>query len=102
VNTSDWVAILPRKTQDEKSKERFISRFLSNKLIDPLSVMAGLIPGMVTMMSARTQTIILMLDQSKISAGFECLMISLRIGEREPSQLPGGICNLRVFYLPQV
>lgn len=82
VNTSEWIAILPRKTQDDKSKERFISRFLSNKLIDPISVMEGFIPEMVAMMSASNQTIILMLDQSKISDGFECLMVSLRIGER--------------------
>lgn len=81
-NTSEWIAILPRKTQNDKSKERFISRFLSNKLIDPISVMEGFIPEMVMMMSASNQTIVLMLDQSKISDGFECLMISLRIGER--------------------
>jgi hypothetical protein len=81
-NTSEWIAILPRKTQDDKSKERFISRFLSNKLIDPISVMEGFIPEMVAMMSASNQTIILMLDQSKISDGFECLMVSLRVGER--------------------
>lgn len=81
-NTSEWIAILPRKTQDDKSKERFISRFLSNKLIDPISVMRGFIPEMVAMMSTSNQTIILMLDQSKISNGFECLMVSLRIGER--------------------
>ena len=66
-NTSEWIAILPRKTEDDKSKERFISRFLSNKLIDPIAVMKGFIPEMVVMMSSSNQTIILMLDQSKIS-----------------------------------
>lgn len=81
-NTSEWIAILPRKTQDDKSKERFISRFLSNKLIDPVSVMQGFIPEMVAMMNTSNQTIVLMLDQSKISDGFECLMVSLRLGER--------------------
>jgi len=44
--------------------------------------MGGFIPEMVEMMSASHQTIILMLDQSKISDGFECLMVSLRVGER--------------------
>ena len=81
-NTSEWIALLPRKTKDDKSKERFISRFLSNKLIDPISVMEGFIPEMVAMMGSNHQTIILMLDQSKISHGFECLMVSLRIGQR--------------------
>lgn len=82
VNTSEWIAILPRKTRDEKSKERFISRFLSNDLIDPLSVMAGFIPEIVDLMRLSNQTIVLMLDQSKLSDGFECLMVSLRVGER--------------------
>jgi hypothetical protein len=77
-----WIAILPRKTHGDKSKEQFISRFVSNKLIDPISVMRGFIPEMVAMMNASNQTIILMLDQSKISEGFECLMVSLRIDER--------------------
>jgi hypothetical protein len=44
--------------------------------------MRGFILEMLTMMRASYQTIILMLDQSKISDGFECLMISLRIGDR--------------------
>jgi hypothetical protein len=82
VNTGEWMSILPRKTGDEKSKERFISRFLSNGLIDSVSVMRGFIPEIVEMLSGNGQTIILMLDQSKISDGFECLMVSLRVAER--------------------
>jgi hypothetical protein len=35
-NTAEWQAVLPRQTGDEKSKERYISRFLGNPLIDPL------------------------------------------------------------------
>jgi hypothetical protein len=80
-NTAEWMSILPRKT-DEKSKERFISRFLSNSLINPTHVMKGFIPEIVEMLSSNGQTIILMLDQSKISDGFECLMVSLRLAER--------------------
>lgn len=81
VNTAEWAAILPRKIQ-EKSKERYISRFLSNSLINPLSVMNGFIPELTEMMGANGKTIILMLDQSKISDGFECLMVSLRVARR--------------------
>jgi Transposase DDE domain len=80
-NTSEWKAMLPRKS-DDKSKERYISRFLSNKLILPIEVMKGFIPEIIEMLCANDQTIILMLDQSKISDGFECLMVSLRVGER--------------------
>ena len=81
-NTAEWMSILPRKTGDEKSKERFISRFLSNPLIHPISVMTGFIPEIVEMMGENGKTVILMLDQSKISDGFECLMVSLRLAER--------------------
>jgi hypothetical protein len=44
VNSSEWISILPRTTGDSKSKERYISRILSNKLIDPISVMKGYVP----------------------------------------------------------
>ena len=37
---------------------------------------------MFEILSDENQTIILMMDQSKISNGLECLMISARLGER--------------------
>lgn len=81
-NTAEWQAILPRKTGDMKSKERYISRFLSNSLVKPLTVMGGFIPELAEMATSNGKTIILMLDQSKISDNFECLMVSMRVGER--------------------
>lgn len=82
VNSGDWIGVLPRKTGEEQSKERYIHRVLSNPLIKPSGVMKGFIPEIVEMLTQQDQTLILMLDQSKISNGFECLMISLRLGER--------------------
>lgn len=87
VNSGDWIAVLPRKTGEEQSgeeqsKERYIHRVLSNPLIKPPSVMMGFIPDIVQMLTQQGQTLILMLDQSKIRDGFECLMISLRLAER--------------------
>jgi hypothetical protein len=81
-NTAEWQAVLPRRTGDEKSKERYISRFLSNSLIDPIAVMGGFIPELAEMAGSNGKTIILPMDQSKIADGFECLMVSLRVGER--------------------
>jgi hypothetical protein len=81
-NTAEWQAVLPRRTGDEKSKERYISRFLSNSLIDPITVMGGFIPEIAEMAGSNSKTIILPMDQSKIADGFECLMVSLRVGER--------------------
>lgn len=80
-NTAEWISVLPRKS-DYKSKERYISRFLSNSLISPIKVMNGFIPEIILMAGSNNKTIILMLDQSKISDGFECLMVSIRTGER--------------------
>lgn len=80
-NTSEWASVLPRKS-DDKSKERYISRFLGNKLISPISVMGGFIPELIEMSGSNGQTVVLMMDQSKVSDGFECLMVSLRVGER--------------------
>ncbi len=82
VNTAEWQSVLPRQDCDDKSKERYISRFLANPLIQPLKVMGGFAPEVLTGLSSNGRTVVLMLDQSKISDGFECLMVSLRLGER--------------------
>lgn len=81
-NTAEWASVMPRKDCDEKSRERYISRFLSNKLINTTVVMGGFIPELIDMSGSNGKTVILMMDQSKISDGFEYLMVSLRVGER--------------------
>jgi hypothetical protein len=82
VNTSELLAVLPRSTKDADSRFRYINRWLQNEMIDPLRVMRGFIPEIAEVAAAGGKTIILMMDQSKISDGFECLMISMRVGER--------------------
>lgn len=82
VNSSEWISILPPQTGDPKSKERFISRLLSNPLIQPLKVMEGYVPEILTKLSTSGAVVILIMDQSKIAAKFECLMISVRFGNR--------------------
>jgi hypothetical protein len=82
VNTAEWQAVLPRQDCDEKSKERYISRFLANPLICPIQVMGGFVPEILEKLAAKGETIVFMLDQSKIRDGFECLLLSLRLGER--------------------
>jgi hypothetical protein len=81
VNTSEWLAVLPRDS-DAKSKERYISRWLSNRKIEPLSVMSAFMPEILASAGSGDRTVVLLLDQSKVASKFECLMISLRIGER--------------------
>jgi hypothetical protein len=55
---------------------------LANPLISPLRVMQGFIPEIAEMAGANGKTIILPMDQSKIADSFECLMLSIRTGER--------------------
>jgi hypothetical protein len=81
-NTAEWQAVLPRRVGNDKSKERYISRLLANDLIDPVAVMQGFIPEIAEMAGSNGKTVVLPLDQSKISDGFECLMLSMRVGER--------------------
>ncbi len=51
-------------------------------MIDPLQVMARFVPELIAQACSGNKTAVLMLDQSKICDGYECLMISLRLGER--------------------
>jgi hypothetical protein len=51
-------------------------------MIDPLCVMAGFAPELINKACEGGKTAILMLDQSKVGDGFECLMVSMRLGER--------------------
>lgn len=82
VNTSELANILPRTVKSSEESYRYINRWLSNTLIDPVQVMKGYIPEIINALTSEDQVAILMLDQSKIGKGFECLMVSLRLGER--------------------
>src|SRR3982751_4890315 len=82
VNTSELLSVLPRQTQEADSRYRYIHRWLKNPLIDPITAMGGFIPEIASLAGRHGKTIVLPLDQSKISDGFACLMVSLRVGER--------------------
>ena len=85
VNTSEIANILPRKVKSDEERYRYINRWLGNNKIDPLKAMNGFVPEMMEALSENGKTVILMLDQSKISEGFECLMVSARVHERAVS-----------------
>ena len=82
VNTSELSMVLPRKVASPESNFRYIHRWLSNGNIDPHAVMSGFGREVMELLSHQGETIILMLDQSKLSEGFEVLMVSLRTKER--------------------
>jgi len=82
VNSSEWIVQLPRTNCNREAKERYIMRFLANKLVYPHKVIAGFVPQLLGQLSEHGETVVLMLDQSKIADGFECLMVSARFAER--------------------
>ena len=82
VNTSEIAAVLPRAVKNDDSRYRMINRWLQNKLIDPLRVLAAFAGEVIEQACRGGKTAVLMLDQSKVGDGFECLMVSLRLGER--------------------
>lgn len=82
VNTSEMASILPRDVKGDEERYRYINRWLSNDKIDPVEVTSGFISDILKAMYSDHQTAIFMMDQTKISDGFECLMVSIRAGDR--------------------
>lgn len=82
VNTSELANVLPRDVFSNEERYRYINRWLANEKILPERVMRGFVPEMIELLSKETQTVVLMMDQSKVGRDFECLMISARLGER--------------------
>ena len=80
-NSYEWINVLPRAIQDA-SKESYIYRFLSNKKVDVSKVMRSYILDIVENNCSSGETLILMIDQSKICANHEVLMVSISVGER--------------------
>ena len=82
VNTSEIANVLPRTVKEMESKQRYVFRFLANPHVVPQKVMNGFIPDLLKLVTENGQTAVMMLDQSKISDGRECLMVSLRLHDR--------------------
>jgi hypothetical protein len=82
VNTCVWKHSLPRQDCSDHAREKFIHRTLSNPLIQPERVMLSYGAELITNLCKQDETAVLMLDQSKLVDGFECLMLSIRVGER--------------------
>ena len=82
VNTTEIANILPRNT-DEESRYRYINRVLKNEHISLIDVMSPLAQEAIGLATENGKTAIVMMDQSKIADDFECLMISLRCGNRD-------------------
>src|SRR4051812_19895274 len=99
-NLMDLAAALPRPTERADMRYQWIARLLANPRVDCDVVMrpfaAGAVrqagaegavrqagaEGAVRQAGAEGGTVVLLLDQSKVSAGHQMLMVSVRAGER--------------------
>lgn len=82
VNTSELATVLPRAVKSDEERYRYINRWLANDKINCDAVLDGFIPELVQLIHQNGQIVVLSIDQSQINKEFECLMVSLRVGER--------------------
>ena len=82
VNLMDLAAALPRKIGSKDHRYQYIVRILANRHIDCLDVMKSYGQEIFLRLTAQGQTLVLMMDQSKINDLNEVLMISARIKRR--------------------
>lgn len=82
VNLNELAAALPRAAERLDMRYQWISRVLGNELIVAGEVMAPFAREVLARSAAGGQTLIVMIDQSKINVAHQMLMVSLRVGGR--------------------
>ena len=81
-NLMELAASLPRKIGSKDHRYQYISRLLGNAKINCDEVMAVYAGEILARLAAQGQTIVVMLDQSKVNDFNEVLMLSVRIAKR--------------------
>ena len=81
-NLMELAAGLPRKIGSKDHRYQYISRLLGNAKINCDDVMAVYAGEIFARLAAQGQTIVMMLDQSKVNDFNEVLMVSVRIAQR--------------------
>ena len=81
-NLMELAASLPRPIGSKDHRYQYISRLLGNRKIDCDEVMAAYAGEIFERLARSGQTIVLMLDQSKLNDVNQVLMLSLQMGER--------------------
>ncbi len=82
VNLNELAAALPRAAGRLDMRYQWISRVLGNELIVVEEVMAPFAREVLARSVTGGQTIIVMIDQSKVNDAHQMLMVSLRVGGR--------------------
>jgi hypothetical protein len=81
-NLMDLAAVLPRPAERTDMRYQWIARLLANPRVDCDAVMRPFAEEAIRQAGAAGGTVVLILDQSRVSAWHQMLMLSVRVGER--------------------
>ena len=81
-NLMDVAACLPRPAERLDSRYQWIKRFLANARVVSDAVMAPSGREVLARLSAQGQTVVLLIDQTKVSERHQVVMVAVRLGGR--------------------
>lgn len=81
-NLMELSNVLDRPTESAEARYNYVERFLKNPLVDTEVVMAAYAEDLLTRLGKHQHTLVLMIDQSKVNATLEVLMVSVRLRKR--------------------
>ena len=81
-NLMDVAACLPRPAERLDSRYQWIKRFLANAHVVSDAVMAPYGREVLARLSAQGQTVVLLIDQTKVSERHQVVMVAVRLGGR--------------------
>ncbi len=81
-NLMDVAACLPRPAERLDSRYQWIKRFLANARVVSDAVMAPYGREVLARLSAQGQTVVLLIDQTKVSERHQVVMVAVRLGGR--------------------
>jgi len=79
--------VLDRPTQSAEARYNYVERFLKNPLVHTNVVMAAYGEDLLTRLAKHHHTLVLMIDQNKVNATLEVLMVSVRLRIRFADRL---------------
>jgi hypothetical protein len=81
-NLMELSNVLDRPTESAEARYNYVERFLKNPLVNTEVVMAAYGEDLLARLAKHQHTLVLMIDQSKVNALFEVLMVSVRLRKR--------------------
>ena len=81
-NLMELSNVLDRPTESAEARYNYVERFLKNPLVDIEVVMAAYATDLLSRLTKHQHTLVLMIDQSKVNATLEVLMVSVRLRKR--------------------